>query len=95
MSTSGTSSAAVPVSSGEMGSKAYMGGEGVRYRMGARSAFLLNEEDIANLLVENRGTRCWAASRMETAPGLQLRARQLRFADERTALESHSHEVRV
>ena len=52
MSARGTSSGAIPVSVGEMGSKAYLGGEGVRYRTGAISAFLLNEEGMAKLLVD-------------------------------------------
>lgn len=38
---------------GEMGSKAYLGGEGVRYRIGARPVLLLNEEGIAKLLIDD------------------------------------------
>lgn len=52
MSTHGTWFAAIPVRIGEMGSKAYLGGEGVRYGMGTRSVFLLNDEGMAKMLVD-------------------------------------------
>ena len=89
----GGSSTAVPVWFGEMGSKAYLGGEGVRYRIGGRSALLLNEEGMAKLLVGGWRTRYLAASLV--APVSQVRAMQLRFAGEEATLISHSHVVTI
>ena len=90
----GISSGAIPVRIGEMASKAYLGGEGVWYRMGARPVLLLNEEGITKLLVDDSVTRCSAAS-SERSPRLQIRAMQLRFAEERATLVSHSHEANM
>ena len=48
-----TPSAANPVRLGEMGSNANLGGEGVRYRIGAISTLFLNEEGIVKFLEDD------------------------------------------
>ena len=82
---------AIAVKIGEMGSKAYLGGEGVRYRTGVGPVLVLNEEGIAKLLVGDRRTRCWAASREVVAPALELGA----FTDEWVTVIFNSHEANI
>ena len=94
MSACCNSSAAVPVRTGEMGSKAYLGGEGVRYRIGARSAPLLNEEGMARPLVDY-----WKDALLDGRPWwrrpLRAIAMQLYFAEGRTTLNSRPHEANI